>query len=222
MNTREIAAGLILAAAATGAQAAAVTTWQLADFNSDGLMSDFRFYAAPTGSSGNKFGPTGELCGASACAPIAFGGATQGINTFTQGFNFGGLGTMFQPYTFGAGMVADITGATLTFTQLNFGGTYGTANFDLPPDNYAGITSTVTPLGGNDYGVVVTYVSTINDPSSAFDGYAANIRLEGMICKLSGCGNTVPSIPEPETYAMLLAGLALVGVATRRRKQNKA
>ena len=27
-------------------------------------------------------------------------------------------------------------------------------------------------------------------------------------------------VPEPETYAMLLAGLALVGFSTRRRKQN--
>lgn len=31
-----------------------------------------------------------------------------------------------------------------------------------------------------------------------------------------------PSIPEPETYAMLLAGLGLLGFVTRRRKQNAA
>ncbi|MES2348616.1 MAG: FxDxF family PEP-CTERM protein [Pseudomonadota bacterium] len=29
------------------------------------------------------------------------------------------------------------------------------------------------------------------------------------------------AVPEPETYAMLLAGLSLVGFATRRRKMNK-
>jgi hypothetical protein len=29
-------------------------------------------------------------------------------------------------------------------------------------------------------------------------------------------------IPEPETYAMLLAGLGLLGIASRRRKQNEA
>jgi hypothetical protein len=41
-----------------------------------------------------------------------------------------------------------------------------------------------------------------------------------------GQGNTmtftltqVPTIPEPETYAMLLAGLGLIGFIARRRKQ---
>jgi len=34
-------------------------------------------------------------------------------------------------------------------------------------------------------------------------------------------GNTAP-IPEPETYAMLLAGLGLLGLAARRRKQKTA
>ena len=33
-------------------------------------------------------------------------------------------------------------------------------------------------------------------------------------------GNSTPPIPEPETYAMLLAGLGLIGFAARRRKQK--
>jgi hypothetical protein len=33
---------------------------------------------------------------------------------------------------------------------------------------------------------------------------------------------TVPGIPEPESYAMLLAGLGLLGLAARRRKQHRA
>lgn len=32
--------------------------------------------------------------------------------------------------------------------------------------------------------------------------------------------NTVAAVPEPETYAMLLAGLGLIGYFARRRKQN--
>ncbi len=33
---------------------------------------------------------------------------------------------------------------------------------------------------------------------------------------------TVSAVPEPETYAMMLAGLGLLGFAARRRKQNSA
>jgi hypothetical protein len=35
-----------------------------------------------------------------------------------------------------------------------------------------------------------------------------------------GTGRLVAAIPEPETYAMLLAGLALVGAATRRKRAS--
>ena len=31
--------------------------------------------------------------------------------------------------------------------------------------------------------------------------------------------STIAAVPEPETYAMLIAGLGLVGFAARRRKQ---
>ena len=33
-------------------------------------------------------------------------------------------------------------------------------------------------------------------------------------------GNHTPPIPEPETYAMMLAGLGLLGAAIRRRRQK--
>lgn len=32
----------------------------------------------------------------------------------------------------------------------------------------------------------------------------------------------VPAVPEPETYVMLMAGLGLIGFASRRRKNGKA
>jgi hypothetical protein len=32
----------------------------------------------------------------------------------------------------------------------------------------------------------------------------------------------VPEIPEPDTYAMMAAGLGLLGVAARRRRQKEA
>jgi hypothetical protein len=33
---------------------------------------------------------------------------------------------------------------------------------------------------------------------------------------------SVTAVPEPESYAMLLAGLGLMGAIARRRKQNQA
>lgn len=51
------------------------------------------------------------------------------------------------------------------------------------------------------------------DPNDAFDGNdIARIRL-------TVTSVTVTAVPEPETYAMLLAGLGLVGWAARRHKE---
>jgi hypothetical protein len=48
------------------------------------------------------------------------------------------------------------------------------------------------------------------------DGHSATGSYE---LTLTAQGNLAP-VPEPETYAMMLAGLGLLGVMTRRRKQK--
>ena len=60
--------------------------------------------------------------------------------------------------------------------------------------------------------------------SNAFAGYAYVLRADGMriLDYVNPAGHSlyVATIPEPETYAMLLAGLGLVGaMAARRRRQ---
>lgn len=211
----KIAASLVLAAAATGAQAAAVTTWDLIDFDTDGKISDFAFFAAPTGSSSNKFGrldTTGggsaPNCPAGGCVAIAMNTGAIGSNVFTSGFDFGGTG-IFMPNIFG-NIAADITGTTLTFSALDFGGLFNGVQFNLPPNGGpSNVTvETLTPLGGGDYGVVVRYVGTVS--GGTFNGFQANWRLEGVM-------STAP-VPEASTYGMMLAGLGLVGFAVRRRK----
>jgi hypothetical protein len=42
--------------------------------------------------------------------------------------------------------------------------------------------------------------------------------MSGATASYSGSINVTSAVPEPETYAMLLAGLGLVGFAARRRK----
>ncbi|MCU6499288.1 PEPxxWA-CTERM sorting domain-containing protein [Rugamonas sp. A1-17] len=54
------------------------------------------------------------------------------------------------------------------------------------------------------YGVV-SNADTVNDPNTNWD-FGHN-----------GGGYTSPPVPEPATYAMLLGGLAMLGVAARRR-----
>ncbi len=46
--------------------------------------------------------------------------------------------------------------------------------------------------------------------------------MEGGRTTLSGIATSVSAVPEPETYAMMLAGLGLLGFAARRRKQAQA
>jgi hypothetical protein len=45
------------------------------------------------------------------------------------------------------------------------------------------------------------------------DGFDHYFRLDS---------SQVAAVPEPETYAMMLAGLGLIGFAARRRKQQAA
>ena len=46
----------------------------------------------------------------------------------------------------------------------------------------------------------------------------------GQVSKVAflGANYSVTAVPEPESYAMLLAGLGLMGAIARRRKQSKA
>ena len=126
-----------------------VVSWELLDFDEDGLQSDFNFAGAPVG--GNIFGGSGETGCVSAdvaaplCDSIAFGaGSSNEILDFTTGFNFGGSGD-FNPRIFGnieatidTDVLLDATiddGQALQFTSLDFGGLYqGSSNFALGPD----------------------------------------------------------------------------------------
>ena len=204
----KMAAAVTLAVMASGAHAVQVSSWQLGDFDNDGWMSDFAFFSPPTEGDGvNEFGPTAELCGASACAAIATDGTPQGVNAVTMGFNFGGSG-FIKPFTFGTGVRADITNGVLTFSSLNMGAQYAGMSLDLFPDSWS-VTS-ISDLGGGNYGVVVDYRATIENLASSFNGFQTLWRLEGVMA--------IPTpVPEAETYGMLLAGLGLVGFMARRR-----
>lgn len=216
----KLAATMALTLAATGAQAVAVTSWDLIDFNSDGLISDFAFYSAPAGNSGNKFGrldttgaATAPNCPASGCVAIAMNTGAIGSNVFTSGFDFGGTG-IFMPNIFGniaanIDTSGPITSSDLTFSALDFGGLFNGVQFNLAPNGGTSsvVVESLVDLGGGNYGTTIRYVSTV--VGGTFNGFQANWRLEGVLT----------AVPEASTYGMMLAGLGLVGgMVARRRK----
>ena len=201
--------------------AAPVSSWQLMDFDSDGLSSDFQFYAAPSGNSTNLF-----ASGGGDGVPIVMDTGSISSNVFTTGFMFGGT-AQFAPNIFG-NIKADITGTTLNFSALDFGGLFAAnTQFNFPPDILSNCTTgvftgtdcgtfgfgyhtDVTPLGVGDFGVVVRFVGTINDPGGAFHNFQSNWRLEGVMS----------TVPVPAAAWLFGSGLAgLVAVARRKRRR---
>ena len=88
-------------------------------------------------------------------------------------------------------------------TNANTGSVSGTAPF------YNGqFGNTVFNLGTGNHSLVLTgdFTHDVNNPQSLTGTYYGAL--------------TVAAVPEPESYAMLLAGLGLIGMVTRRR--NKA
>ena len=56
----------------------------------------------------------------------------------------------------------------------------------------------------------------------AGSGFVDYIRIYDKALTANEVINGVSAVPEPETYAMMLAGLGLLGFAARRRKQAAA
>ncbi len=58
----------------------------------------------------------------------------------------------------------------------------------------------------------------LNSGSNALISHQLNSNVAGQYNFSVRNGNVIPAVPEPETYAMLLAGLGLMGVVARRRR----
>lgn len=116
---------------------------------------------------------------------------------------------------------SNLTGSLFAADSVNF--TFGNNTFTLTLDSVTITNGTVGAL-------------VDSDPSAAGFNFS-NVALGSYIVKASGtltpngqlhdtafvgASYTVTPVPEPESYALLLAGLGLMGTVARRRSRNAA
>lgn len=109
-------------------------------------------------------------------------------------------------------LIGDFRYATISSVKLSVGNTYyvGASNFG-DGDAYA-LPSAVTAAEGLTFGKSAATVGR----ALLFPSNTAGWRYGYF-----GGNLLVEAVPEPETYAMLLAGLGLMGVVARRRSASK-
>ncbi len=102
---------------------------------------------------------------------------------------------------------------------------------DGPVYNFAGTAAaTIFRGGSSEFGLVNAYTQDYTF-GTAYDFYAIRGSTQAMIqltadpeldAMVAFNRVDVPLVPEPETYALMMAGLAALGVVARRRKQSSA
>jgi len=174
-----------------------------------------------------KFSP---IASAALAGLLAFGSANAaeydlGAATIGTPLSFGGL-TAVGPFN-------DI----FTFSMPDNGGSgYSVSNFMLLPGLYNTVLATMS-LVSNPDGILYNGDDMLVGSSSVPGGDIINLKvgptMGGMYyLNVTGIGNgdaggiytgaiSVTAVPEPETYAMMLAGLGAIGfMAARRRRQG--
>ncbi len=145
----------------------------------------------------------------------------------TTGFSIAEIGSGHSSGISG-GVYHDRTVLDTAYTNYNFSSLINAfgANWDLTPGGagqglqlFAG-GQLVTPQIANTYtggffGLVsTTAFSQVSVHSGSFSGVAETHDVDNVVF--------ASSVPEPESYALMLAGLGLMGAVARRRKASQA
>jgi hypothetical protein len=118
----------------------------------------------------------------------------------------------------------------LNTLQLNIYSSSGNLLFSSGGFNSVNFANTFTGAGNSGFVFALDSAQAAQAQAAAFGtGFATNlIGLSAAASNATGgpetffvasAGGAVPAIPEPETYALMLAGLSVVGFGARRRKR---
>ncbi len=114
----------------------------------------------------------------------------------------------------GAGtVIINVSGATVDFGSHGYAGFNNQVLFNL---------SDATTLGlGSVYGSILAPLATVSGGTGAvFGQVVVNNWSSGVEVENSPFTGNISAVPEPETPAMLFAGLALMGFMARRKKNH--
>jgi len=136
-------------------------------------------------------------------------GTTQDVGDFTLGGMLSGSAAL--PNTrYGAPIGTVKDGTQLEVDLSGWGLDWKGTQFVLPPDAGTLVTA-VDEIDETHYFYTMDWSHLItSDENSQYANLNTFWHLEGIL---------VTAVPEAETYAMMLAGLALVGVAKHRRRK---
>jgi hypothetical protein len=154
--------------------------------------------------------------------------------TLSSGLNFVNTGShsIFSFNLGGSSTTADIQGITFANGLNNvFGVAQGTSNSPFSTFTYEINCVSNCTSGGSGGGYVdplnfTVKNATVSEFAQLSTGGGTAAFFAADVTNLAGntgaIGATVAAVPEPETYAMLLAGLGLMGFTVRRRTNKQA
>jgi hypothetical protein len=139
-------------------------------------------------------------------------GSLDGLNGYTDLFTLtvNGIETMFGTFNMGGGGYSMASGpAGMTWTTT----TYGCATQPCTDVTWGG--------GKTEISIPISLVDGINKIEFTYKSLGTPFAgPQGLADEGWGIGSyLVTAVPEPETYAMLLAGLGMVGMMARRRRK---
>ena len=132
-------------------------------------------------------------------------------SSYNNSFSLGAGATLTEASLLGATISKAVSAGIVGFSfsdSVGFTFSNGTAQTSV-------LGYTILPGQSNPYGTF-DYVLGFNDSAKVdadYDDYVVGVRFVATPVPF-----VATPVPEPETYAMLLAGLGLMGIVTRRRK----